>query len=64
MTCRSELGDFFAGKKQYLMESFYRMMRKKWNVLMDGANPAGGQWNFDHDNREKMDADVKLPPKS
>ena len=64
LTSRSELGDFFAGKKQYLMESFYRMMRKKWNVLMDGANPAGGQWNFDHDNREKMDADVKLPPKS
>ena len=64
LTSRSELGDFFAGKKQYLMESFYRMMRKKWNVLMDGTNPTGGQWNFDHDNREKMDADVKLPPKS
>lgn len=64
LTSRSEMGDFFAGKKQYLMESFYRMMRKKWNILMDGSDPIGGKWNFDHDNRQKMDESVKLPPKS
>jgi deoxyribodipyrimidine photolyase-related protein len=64
LTERNELEIFFSGKKQYLMESFYRMMRKKWKVLMEGSEPAGGQWNFDHDNRQKMDADVKLPPKS
>ena len=29
LTSRSELTEFFKGKKQLLMESFYRMMRKK-----------------------------------
>ena len=35
-----------------LMESFYREMRKRHDVLMDGDEPVGGQWNLDHDNRE------------
>ena len=35
-----------------LMESFYRHMRSKTGVLMDGGEPVGGQWNLDHDNRE------------
>ena len=35
-----------------LMESFYRHMRKKTGILMDGDEPEGGKWNLDHDNRE------------
>ena len=38
-----------------LMESFYRHMRAKTGLLMDGGEPAGGQWNLDHDNRETFD---------
>ncbi len=53
MASRHELQDFF-GKKNYLMESFYRAMRRKYNVLMDGDQPVTGQWNYDHDNRQKM----------
>ena len=35
------------------MEQFYRRMRTRHAVLMsDTGKPAGGQWNFDHDNRE------------
>lgn len=33
------------------MEFFYRQMRKQWQVLMDGDDPVGGQWNFDAENR-------------
>jgi deoxyribodipyrimidine photolyase-related protein len=52
---RSELADLFSGKKMYLMETFYRHMRKKHNVLMqDEKNPLNGQWNFDQDNRQKL----------
>ena len=51
---RDELATFFRGKKTYLMESFYRMMRKKHNVLMDGAEPATGKWNYDADNRKAL----------
>jgi len=39
------------GRKQLRMEFFYREMRRKTGVLMDGDKPVGGQWNFDHDNR-------------
>jgi len=53
-TTRNELGLFFAGKKTYLMESFYRAMRKKHRILMDGDKPLTGKWNYDGDNRKKL----------
>jgi len=57
-TERNELGNFFKGKKTYLMESFYRYMRKKHQVLvLNGDQPLHGQWNFDEDNREKLPKD-------
>ncbi len=59
---RDELGVFFEGKKTFLMESFYRKMRKKYNVLMDGNQPLTGQWNFDKDNRKKLPANHKCTP--
>ena len=52
---RSELGDLFVGKKTYLMETFYRHMRKKHKVLIDDeSKPLHGKWNFDEDNRQKL----------
>ena len=40
------------GRKQLRLEYFYRELRQRHRVLMDGDKPAGGQWNFDADNRE------------
>ena len=40
------------GRRQLRMEYFYREMRREHRVLMDGEQPAGGEWNFDADNRE------------
>ena len=43
------------GRKSLRMEYFYREMRTRHGVLMQGAagdQPEGGQWNFDEDNRE------------
>lgn len=51
---RNELGVFFEGKKTFLMESFYRNMRKKHAVLMDNDKPLNGKWNYDEDNRKKL----------
>ncbi|WP_332879459.1 cryptochrome/photolyase family protein [Massilia sp. S19_KUP03_FR1] len=52
-TGRHEAAAIFDGRKQWLMEFFYRQMRVRHSVLMDGPKqPAGGQWNFDHDNRK------------
>ncbi len=60
-TSRNELEEFFEGKKSLLMESFYRMMRKKHNVLMEGDNPEGGKWNFDQSNRKKWKGSPEIP---
>ena len=50
------------GRKQWRMEYFYRDMRRQTGLLMEGDQPIGGKWNFDHDNRKSMPADVQ-PPK-
>ncbi len=39
------------GRKQLRLEYFYRPLRTKFGVLMDDDEPAGGQWNFDAENR-------------
>jgi deoxyribodipyrimidine photolyase-related protein len=52
-TTRNEAADIFAGRKQWLMEFFYRQMRVEHQVLMaDAKKPVGDQWNFDADNRK------------
>ena len=61
LTDRRELGDFFAGKKRYLMESFYRWMRKRYDILMDNGKPVGDKWNFDQKNRQAYDNKVPIP---
>ncbi len=58
---RNELKDLFAGKKMYLMETFYRYMRKKHQLLIvDEDKPLNGKWNFDEDNRKKLPKDHQI----
>ncbi|HEU4843459.1 MAG TPA: cryptochrome/photolyase family protein, partial [Burkholderiaceae bacterium] len=53
LTARDEAQRIFATRKQWLMEYFYRQMRLAHRVLVEqDGKPAGGQWNFDHDNRK------------
>ena len=62
MTARDTLATFFKGKKTYTMEYFYRMMRKKYDLMMvTDKDPEGGKWNFDHSNRKKWKGDVHIP---
>lgn len=53
----------FKGKKQFLMETFYREMRKKYNILMeeDGKTPLTGKWNYDQENRKKLPKKLDIP---
>ena len=49
--------------KHNRMETFYRKMRKRFNILMDADQPRGGRWNFDGDNRQKLKpADLQMVP--
>lgn len=58
----SEFQEMFKGKKSFLMETFYRKLRKRTGLLMDGKEPHGGQWNLDHQNRKKLPKNHLLPP--
>lgn len=49
------------GRKQLRMEYFYREMRRKTGLLMEGDTPAGGKWNFDAENRKPARADLFMP---
>ncbi|KPF60301.1 deoxyribodipyrimidine photolyase [beta proteobacterium AAP51] len=49
---REEFAAHARGRKQLRMEYFYREMRRRHRVLMDGEQPAGGEWNYDAENRE------------
>ncbi|OYX26114.1 MAG: cryptochrome/photolyase family protein [Rhodobacterales bacterium 32-66-7] len=46
------------GRKELRMEWFYRDMRRKTGLMMEGGKPAGGKWNFDHDNRKAAKPDL------
>jgi deoxyribodipyrimidine photolyase-related protein len=62
LTTREDLKSFFKGKKQLIMEFFYRDMRKKFDLLMEQGKPLGGKWNFDKNNRKKWKGKPAIPP--
>jgi deoxyribodipyrimidine photolyase-related protein len=57
----AEFGAWAEDRKQLRMEFFYRDMRRKTGLLMDGDKPAGGQWNYDADNRKAARRDLMMP---
>ncbi len=60
LTTRDDLAQFF-GKKNYLMETFYRNIRKEngWLMTKEGK-PEGGTWNYDKENRKALPKDKEV----
>ncbi len=59
---REEFAAWAKGKKQLRMEFFYREMRRKSRLLLNGdGSPVGGAWNFDAENRKALPKSVKAP---
>lgn len=54
----AEFAAWAEGRRQLRMEWFYREMRRKTGLMMEGDKPEGGQWNFDHENRKPAKADL------
>jgi deoxyribodipyrimidine photolyase-related protein len=54
---RPEFARHAKGRKQLRLEYFYREMRQRHGILMDGDMPCGAEWNYDADNREAFPAD-------
>jgi len=53
--------DWARGRKAPRQEHYYRLLRRQTGLLMEGDEPAGGRWNFDHDNREPLPASLQPP---
>jgi deoxyribodipyrimidine photolyase-related protein len=50
-TSRDELASHSRGRRRLRQEDFYRSLRRKHRVLMDGDDPCGGKWSYDAANR-------------
>ena len=64
LSARNAVEEQFKNKKTYLLESFYRKMRRHYNILMeeDGKTPLTGKWNYDAANRKKIPKKLVIPP--
>lgn len=50
----NDLGDYFKKDHAHKMEAFYRKVRSRFKILMNGSQPEGGQWNYDKENRKSL----------
>ncbi|MBF2077677.1 MAG: cryptochrome/photolyase family protein [Synechococcales cyanobacterium T60_A2020_003] len=58
---RDEFRQWAGDRKRLLMESFYREGRKRFQILMEGQDPIGGQWNLDKENRKPPKGTLNTP---
>ncbi len=61
LTERDSLSRIFRGRKRYVMEHFYREVRKRYDILLEEGEPIGGKWNYDAENRNRL-PDSVVPP--
>ncbi|MFT4935117.1 MAG: deoxyribodipyrimidine photolyase-related protein [Pseudoalteromonas distincta] len=60
--CDAETFERWAkGRRELRMEFFYRDMRRRHGILMQGDQPAGGRWNFDAENRRRLPKGASTP---
>jgi deoxyribodipyrimidine photolyase-related protein len=60
IAAHDEFAEWAEGRKELVMEYWYRLMRKKTGLLMDGEKPVGGKWNYDQDNRKPLKKKVAM----
>jgi len=58
---REDFARWAEGRHHLRMETFYRGMRKRTGLLMEGGEPLGGRWNFDAENRKRLPKGHRLP---
>ena len=63
LTTPDEFNAWAAGRKELVMEHFYRAMRRQLDVLITPeGKPEGGAWNYDASNRKKFKGDRSALP--
>lgn len=61
LTSPEQFQKVFKGYKRYVMEIFYREVRRATGFLMQDNEPIGDRWNFDSENRKKLPTSVTPP---
>ncbi len=62
LTERNELARFFAGKKRFLVDNYYKYLRKKHHILMyEDGEPYGGKWIYLKENKEVFPEKMSVP---
>ena len=61
LTTRVEFRDFLQNSKKPMMANFYKISRKKNNILMIDSKPKGGKWSYDQENRKKIPNGIRTP---
>ena len=62
LTDRADFQAWATAQDSPVMETFYRRMRQRHRVLMDGDRPAGGAWNLDRLNRRPFKRSTAAVP--
>ena len=60
----AEFADWADNRDTYRMEHFYREMRRRTGLLMDGDKPEGGEWNYDKENRKPPKEGMSAPERA
>ncbi|MCT7662096.1 cryptochrome/photolyase family protein [Mycobacterium deserti] len=61
---RAEFAQWAGNRTRFRMEDFYRDQRRRFDILMNGADPVGNRWNYDEENRQpppKKQATLGVP---
>ncbi len=61
LASKAEFAEWAEGRRELRMEFFYREMRRKTGLLMDGDQPVGGKWNYDAENRKPPRTGLNAP---
>ena len=58
---RIEFSRFLESNKKLLMANFYKLSRKKNNILVKDNKPVANKWSFDDENRKKLPKVISIP---
>ena len=62
MFTRDEFETINGRKNIFRLANFYKVGRKKFNILVDqDLEPVGGKWSFDEENRKKIPDKINIP---
>jgi len=63
LTDVADFAAWMAGRRQPVMEHFYRWQRRRLGVLLNpDGTPVGGAWNYDAENRQSFRQPPRVPP--